>query len=99
MSKNDQNFNQFLTSTFGRFGVVWGRHLGVIFATFRRPSWAKFGPKRVSEAYLCKKRENSRNITFTDVPGLRATPRWPPKCPKFGPRRFQEALEEQLFRS
>ena len=30
----DQNFDHFLTSIFDRFGVVLGRHLGVIFGTF-----------------------------------------------------------------
>ena len=30
----DQNFDRFLTSIFGRFAVVWGHHLGVIFGTF-----------------------------------------------------------------
>ena len=30
----DQNFDHFLTSIFGRFGVVLGRHLGVIFDPF-----------------------------------------------------------------
>ena len=40
----DQNFDHFLTSIFGRFGVVLGRHLGVIFGTFGgqvRPSSAQ----------------------------------------------------------
>ena len=30
----DQNFDHFLTSIFGRFRVVLGRHLGVIFGSF-----------------------------------------------------------------
>ena len=30
----DQNFDHFFTSIFGRFGIVLGNHLGVIFGTF-----------------------------------------------------------------
>ena len=40
----DQNFDHFLTSIFGRFWVVLGRHLGVIFGPFGGqggPSWVQ----------------------------------------------------------
>ncbi len=42
----DQNFDHFLTSIFGRFGVVLGRHLGVIFGTFG----GQDGPSSVQNA-------------------------------------------------
>ena len=41
--ESDQNFDHFLTSIFGRFGVVLGHHLGVMFGPFGdqvRPSSA-----------------------------------------------------------
>ena len=42
----DQNFDHFLTSIFDRFGVVLGRHLGVIFGTFG----GQVGPSSVQNA-------------------------------------------------
>ena len=82
-------------SIWGRFGAPsWGH-----FRHFWRPSWAKFGPKRVLEAYQHQKREFSPNTTPANTGAIFGTPRWPPKCPKIGPRRLQDALEEQLFGS
>ena len=46
MSKNDRNFAYFLVSIFDRFGVVLGRHLGVIFGTFG----GQVGPRSVQNA-------------------------------------------------
>ena len=44
----DQNFDHFLTSIFGRFGVVLGRHLGVIFGLFG----VQVGPSSVQKTCL-----------------------------------------------
>ena len=44
--KIDPNFDDFFTSVFGRFGIVLGRHLGVIFSTFG----GQVGPSSVENA-------------------------------------------------
>ena len=57
----DQNFNHFLTSILDRFGVVLGRHLGVIFGTFGledRPSWVQ---------NASWKRINIKNVIFHQI--------------------------------
>ena len=69
----------------------WGH-----FWHFRRPSWAKFGPKHVLKAYPCQKRELSPNTMNSNTGALIVTPRWPPKCLKIGPRRPQEGLEDDF---
>ena len=64
---------------------------------FWQPSWAKFGPKRVLEAYQHQKRDFSPNTTPANTGAQIRNPGWPPKCPKIAPRRLQEVLGEQLF--
>ena len=83
----DQNFHHLLTSIFDRFGVVLGCHLGVIFALLE----AKLGfPIAIS----CK------HVIFQKTSAVLAKARFGrSEGPKIGPRRLQEALEEQLFRS
>ena len=49
------------------------------------------------EAYQDQKREFSQNIANSNTGALILTPRWPPKCPKIGPRRLQEALEDDFL--
>ena len=80
-------------SILGRLGAPsWGH-----FRPFWRPSSAKLRPKRVLEAYLHQKREFSRNTTPADTAAIFGAPRWRPKWPKIGPRRPQEALEDDFL--
>ena len=80
------------------FWSFWGSSWGH-FCHFWRPSWIKIAPKHVLKAYLSRKREFSPDTTNSNTGELFWNPRWRPTCPKIGPRRLQEALEEQFFRS
>ena len=82
----------------GRFGVVLGPSWGHFWHLWRA-KMGQFGPKRVLEAYRHQKREFSPNTMPADTAAIFGAPRCLPKCPKIGPRRLQEAPEEQLFRS
>ena len=57
----DQNFDHFLTSFFGRFGVVLGRHLGVMFGPFG----GQDGPSSVQNASW--KRIIMKNVNFHET--------------------------------
>ena len=61
MSKNDQNFDLFLTSIFGRFGAVLGRQVGVIFRTFG----GQDGPSSVQNASW--KPIHIKNVNFHQI--------------------------------
>ena len=78
----DQNFDHFLDSIFGRFGVVLGRHLGVIFGTFG-------GQDGLPSAILYQ------TLIFEKTSAVWATARFGRSEPsKIDPGRLQEALEE-----
>ena len=85
-----------------RFGIdfwlVLGRHLGLILGTFGGQVGSSSAPKRVLKAYQHQKCEISPNTMPADTAAISRRPRWPSKRSKIGPRRLQEALEEQLFR-
>ena len=57
----DQNFNHFLASIFGRFLVVWGRQLGVIFGPFG----CQDGPRSVPNV-SCEL-INIKNVNFHQI--------------------------------
>ncbi len=57
----DQNFGHFLTSIFGRFWVVLGCHLGVIFGTFG----GQVGPSSVQNA--SRKLIHIKNVNFHQI--------------------------------
>ena len=71
---------------FGRFGVVLGCHLGVIFGTFG-------GQVGLPSAILCK------NVIFEKTSAVWATARfWRSEPSKIDPRGLQDGLEERFFR-
>ena len=78
-----------------------------ILACLGEPTWghvrhfwllrsAKFGLKRILQGYQHEKPKNSRNTTPANTGATFGRPRWRPKCLKIGPRRLQEAFDEQF---
>ena len=99
---NPSGKSNFGTSFSINFSIIFGHRflddLGGHFRHFWPPRSAKLGPKRVLKAYQHQKREFSPNTTPADTAAIFGAPRCRPKCPKIGPRRLQEALEEHFFR-
>ena len=88
----DQNFNRFLTSIFGRFWVVLGRQVGVIFGPFGDP----VGPSSVQNASW--KRISIKNVNFHETLRLPIPQRFlePQDGAQNGPRSAQDGPKRLL---
>ena len=88
----DQNFDHFLTSIFGRFGVVLGRQVGVIFGPFG----GQVGPSSVQKASW--KRIIIKNVNFHETLRLPIPQRFlePQDAAQNAPRSAQDSPERLL---
>ena len=93
--ENEPNFDHFLDSIFGRFGVVLGRQVGVIFGTFG----AQDAPSSVQNASW--KRNNIKNMNFAPVLrfpiperswGAQDDPQNAPRSAQDGPKRLLKTI-------
>ena len=92
----DQNFHHFLDSIFDRFGVVLGRQVGS-FSALLAPKLSQV----VSKSRLARL-SLSKTLIFTKHYACRYRstifhPKMTSKWPKLGPRRLQEALENDFL--